>query len=159
MPQWKIRKAEEADAPKIARICYEAYSLCRDWPSLNLNVTAQEWIEASTNLCLQLFGSANDLVIVAEDEAGEIVGATYCRVLGKGLPGEAQRRPLEGRNLAAVAMNDNTAFVESLLGKYGKIFCKYPLPRVERHYMYVFLTGSREIVRGSRHCGAAWQAT
>ena len=125
MSQWTIRTASQSEAPKLASICFEAYKLGRDWSTLCPNVKSEDWIEVQTDLCLQHFHSEDDLVLVAEDNSGEVIGVIYGRSVGKGLPGVAKRKPLEGRNMTAVKSRSNAGFVYAMTDKYGKIFCKF----------------------------------
>jgi hypothetical protein len=122
-----IRNGSKADAGIIGTISFEAHSLCNDWSERCPNVKAQDWVEVQKDLVLQHFDSANDIVVVAEDDKGEVVGYVFGRVLGKGLPGAAKKKSLEGQNTVALGKMSNAGFINSLIDKYGKILCKSAL--------------------------------
>ncbi|KAJ9097726.1 hypothetical protein QFC21_004764 [Naganishia friedmannii] len=121
MSQLTIRNGLEADAERIGTISFEAHSLCKDWNQRCPNVEAHDWVEVQTDLVLQHFDSANDMVVVAEDGEGEVVGYVFGRVLGKGLPGAAKKRHLAGQNTVALGRMSNAGFINSLIDKYDRI--------------------------------------
>ncbi|KAJ9124009.1 hypothetical protein QFC22_000801 [Naganishia vaughanmartiniae] len=121
MSQYAIRKGVPADVQKIAMIAFEAYRLCDDWAILWTDVRSEDWIDVQMDLVMQHFDSVHDIVLVAEDTKGEIVGFIYGRVLGKGMQGAAQRKPLAGRNMSVVDKISNADFIRSMLDKYGRI--------------------------------------
>lgn len=127
MSQMTIRSGSTADVERIGTISFEAHSLCRDWSARCPNVKAQDWVDVQKDLVLQHLGSANDVVIVAEDDKGGVVGYIYGRIVGKGLPGMAKKKTLEGQNTVELAKMSNAAFVDALIEKYGRVLCKSAL--------------------------------
>ncbi|KAJ9124007.1 hypothetical protein QFC22_000799 [Naganishia vaughanmartiniae] len=110
-----IRHASKADARQLAKIYYKAYRLTESWSTIFPIVDMHKYLESQTNLCLQYFGSTNNLVLIVEDAKGEIVGGLFGRVLTEVKPDLAKPAPLVGKNEAVVAPMDSTDFIEGLV--------------------------------------------
>ncbi|KAJ9124008.1 hypothetical protein QFC22_000800 [Naganishia vaughanmartiniae] len=163
----RIRNASEVDAKRIGAISFQAHSLCNDWSLRCPDVKAQDWVEVQTDLVLQHFGTMNDVVVVAEDENGEVVGYVFGRVLGKGLPGAAKKKPLAGQNTVELGKMSNASFIDSLVEKYdrilwirdfgvlpdkqgsgiGKALMAYVIDEAQRRKVNIGLAGAAEAVR------------
>jgi len=117
-----IRSASEADARQLANVYYEAYRLTKSWSSIFPIVDTRKYIDVQTDLCLQYFGSTSDLVAVAEDEKGKVVGGTFGRVVTEENSGLAKPASLVGKNEAVVALMEHSDFIRGLLRKYNKVF-------------------------------------
>lgn len=129
MQQRTVRNASKADAPHLANVFYEAYRLTESWSTIFPVVDENEYVDVQTDLCLEYFSSPTDLVIVAEDEEGTIVGGMFGRVLTEEKPDLETPASMAGKNMDVVSLMDSSDFINGLLRKYGKIFCKSEPPR------------------------------
>lgn len=118
-----VQNAVKEDAWQMAEILYEGLRIAKYWPTVYPAIQRENFIDAQANYCLHHTDEPNSTACVTKDDEGNVTGMAYGRFLTKNVT-QAKCKVIVGRDDAEFQKMDNGPFRESLIDKYGGIFCK-----------------------------------
>lgn len=121
-----VQAAVKEDAKQMAEVLYEGLRSAKYWTTIYPSVKREDWIEAQADYCLQHIDEFSSVASVIKDGKGNVTGMAYGRIIND--HGQPKCKPIVGRDDSEYQKIDNAAFHNSLVEKYGGVFCKRQIP-------------------------------